>query len=431
MILTHWSPADKHYSDDSKPTPSKPETTETEHAELAEVIEKSKTEVSEPNGDHEVPGAGEDIHKDTDMEDAPIEEAKEKPASTDPAPTAPVSAEVQPAKIDNVSTQVNELTEAPVVIDGSNHQSAENSATEQIKASEDVPKAETNGTAPVEAKEDKPPSAATNGDVEHDTPASVLEKGLLYFLFRSRVGVDEPQDVNDIARSYMVLRPLPHDAKIGDPSINDSQGRLIAIPKKLMPTSGRDRYMCFVEKAKTSFGDLKNTFSASEYETKTMGTRHIPAMTPVGEGVYAITTTGRESHLAYVLTLPEQLSEVQHDIGLKERGSFIISTKNPQFPSSGNASLPQKADYSQDILDDFRGLRWMPSQPKHLDYANAQFLIIGESSGLEKATEAQPGDEKKDTPLQEMEKLEDEDQIRVKHLRGMFCVPIPILCCSS
>lgn len=73
------------------------------------------------------------------------------------------------------------------------------------------------------------------------------------------------------------------------------------------------------------------------------------------------------------------------------------------------------------ILDEFRSLRWMPLQPKHLDYENAQFIVIGEGSGeLDKATEPQQKDEKhdKDTPLEEMEKLEHEDEIRVKHLKG-------------
>ena len=73
------------------------------------------------------------------------------------------------------------------------------------------------------------------------------------------------------------------------------------------------------------------------------------------------------------------------------------------------------------ILDEFRSFRWMPLHPKHLDYENAQFIVIGEEVGkLDKATEPQAKDEKhdKDTPLKEMEKLEHEDEIRVKHLKG-------------
>lgn len=74
------------------------------------------------------------------------------------------------------------------------------------------------------------------------------------------------------------------------------------------------------------------------------------------------------------------------------------------------------------MLNEFRSLRWMPLQPKHLNFANAQFLLIGESGGqLGKAVEEQPDDqenEKKESPEEEMEKLEHEDEIRVKHLKG-------------
>lgn len=65
----------------------------------------------------------------------------------------------------------------------------------------------------------------------------------------------------------------------------------------------------------------------------------------------------------------------------------------------------------------------MPLQPKLLDYENTQFIVIGEGIGeLGKATEQQADDEKheKDTPLEEMEKLEHEDELRVKHLKGPY-----------
>jgi hypothetical protein len=251
--------------------------------------------------------------------------------------------------------------------------------------------------------------------------------GVLYFLFRGRVGIEDPHEVNDIARSFLVMRPIPHDAKLGNGPIGDEGNcRLIALPKKVLPTSGKDRFLSFVEKAKVSFLDLKDTFKASEYETQTLGTRHTPAMTPVGEGIYAITTTGRETHLAYILTIPEELSDVQRDIGLKERGSFLMSTKNPQTPSPANASIGKSPGFSQQIMEEFRGLRWMPTQPKHLDHANTNVLLIGESSGLDKATEVQTDDKQNhtDTPLQEMEKLEGEDDIRVKNLKGKLCCMI-------
>lgn len=77
--------------------------------------------------------------------------------------------------------------------------------------------------------------------------------------------------------------------------------------------------------------------------------------------------------------------------------------------------------FSCRIIDDFHGRRWMPLLPKMLDYANSQILLIGhDGDGLDKATVEQAEDAKqdKDTPLEEIEKLEQEDEIRVAHLKG-------------
>lgn len=75
----------------------------------------------------------------------------------------------------------------------------------------------------------------------------------------------------------------------------------------------------------------------------------------------------------------------------------------------------------------------MPLQPKHLDYVNTQFLVIGEGQGdIDKATQPQAQDEKegKEKPLEELENLEGEDDIRVKHLKGAQ-YPLAILRDSS
>ena len=192
----------------------------------------------------------------------------------------------------------------------------------------------------------------TSSQREESTPSSILEKGIIYFFFRGRVGIDSPSDVNDLARSYIVLRPLPHGAKLGDGPIGDAgNNRLLALPKKVLPKSPRDRFMTFVEKANCSIEDIKNAvLTSSDYATKTAGTRHTPAATPIGEGVYAITTTGRESHLAYILTIPSEPNEVQLDIGLKKQGSFVTSTKNPQYAGPANTNLPQGPDFPKEYV---------------------------------------------------------------------------------
>ena len=81
------------------------------------------------------------------------------------------------------------------------------------------------------------------------------------------------------------------------------------------------------------------------------------------------------------------------------------------------------------IIDEFHGRGWMPLEPKLLNYENTQFLIIGHKDhALEKAAEPQDEEDQKadkedqkadkETPMEELEKLEHEDEIRVEHLRG-------------
>ncbi|KAI9731064.1 MAG: hypothetical protein M1818_007921 [Claussenomyces sp. TS43310] len=252
-------------------------------------------------------------------------------------------------------------------------------------------------------------------------PSSILEKGIIYFFFRGRVSVEDPQGVEDVARSYIVLRPLPLGAKIGEGPLKDcGNARLLALPKKVLPKSHRDRFLVFVEKANSSVKDLKEDFVAgSTYQTQTFRTSNVPAATPIAEGIYAITSTGRESHLAYNITVPE-IGEVQEDLGLKGKGSYVTSVKNPTASAPANASFGKSPEYPESVLKRFRNLRWMPLEPGLLDYVNTQFLIIGEGLGnVDKAMEEQTKDKRddtKDAPIEEMEQLRNEDSHRVEHL---------------
>lgn len=212
---------------------------------------------------------------------------------------------------------------------------------------------ETNGKHQDTSQEEPPtPGGAVVKDEERqdNLPSNLIERGLIYFFARGRVGVEEPNSVQDIARSYFVLRPLAHDAKLAEGSMDDLKtSRLFALPKKVLPKSHRDVFMAFVEKAKTNVQDLKDNFlTGSDYETKTTGVRHTPAVTPIGEGVYSITEMGRNSRLAYMLTLPEKLGEVQKSMGLADKGSYVISVKNPDQKGPPQASLPQGPDYPQE-----------------------------------------------------------------------------------
>lgn len=285
------------------------------------------------------------------------------------------------------------------------------------ETAEDVKQAmeqhESNGTS-------KPSDTAEEPHADPNVPSTVLEKGILYFFFRPRVNIDHPEEVDDIARSYIILRPMAPDAGLGSGPIGDAgNSRVLALPKKTLPQSGRERYMVFVNRVGTSFETLKSEFLEGEKrETKTQGTSVVPEAVPAAEGVYLMTNNGRESHLAYAVTRPKELGEVQNDLGLKKQGSFVLSTKNPKTPAPQNTQLPEGPEFSKEVQDEFRNLRWMPSKPEHLDTVNAQILFIGESSGIDKAVEPRKKDQKegKEEPREVLEELEEEDLARMKGL---------------
>lgn len=132
---------------------------------------------------------------------------------------------------------------------------------------------------------------------KNQMPSNILEKGVIYFFTRNRVGIHEADSVGDLQRTFFVLRPLSVGATLGDGVIQDlKNNRLFALPKKTFPKSASDRFMAFVEKSNATIQDLKEDFfKGSEYETKTQGTRHVDPITPLAEGVYVSTDYYNES----------------------------------------------------------------------------------------------------------------------------------------
>ncbi|KAJ5549157.1 hypothetical protein N7513_006391 [Penicillium frequentans] len=259
---------------------------------------------------------------------------------------------------------------------------------------------------------------------ESVVPSSILEKGIIYFFFRPRVNVDDPHGMGDVSRSFFVLRPTPLGAELDNnqgPMDKDARCRLLMLPKKKFPTSAKERDMAFVEKAGQTVKNLQDNFVASStYQTATRGERTTEDARPYAEGVYAITSSKRASHLAYELTIPAELGEVQENFGLCQRGSWIVQSKNPKFPGPPSGQLPKEADYPESVREKFGDLRWVPLQPEFIDYPNAQILMIGGATnswgkaataeGVKQPDEPEPG--------QELERLAEENEHRVEHLKG-------------
>jgi hypothetical protein len=112
----------------------------------------------------------------------------------------------------------------------------------------------------------------TKSEQGEECPLTTLEQGIIYFFYRGRVDVEEPHGVQDVARSYIVLRPLETEVTGGEDALDDAgNARLLALPKKMLPKKHGDGFLAFVEKAKCSMKDLREQFSGSEYTTKTSG----------------------------------------------------------------------------------------------------------------------------------------------------------------
>lgn len=280
-------------------------------------------------------------------------------------------------------------------------------------------------------KKDEKPSDGIEAGVrksqerEDIVPSNILEKGTIYFFYRPRVNVEEPHSMKEIARSFVVLRPTPIGATIDEKQGSLEPGascRLIVLPKKKFPTSARERDMAFVEKGGQSMKELKESFiSGGKYETSTRGERTVEEARPYAEGVYAITSTKRASHLAYIITIPNEIGSVQEDFGIRRRGSWIVQAKNPKFPGPASAQLPKKPEYPEEIREKFADYRWVPLEPVFINYPNAQFLMIGEAQDeLGKAAIAEPGGkrENQEQPGEELEKLEQENEERIEALQG-------------
>ncbi|PGG99948.1 hypothetical protein GX51_06054 [Blastomyces parvus] len=344
----------------------------------------------------------------TELKERKLEKEQEEPATEERKEEAEAvnGGPNEPKEQENMDIERPEQKEAPRVTEPKEeakdleNKEAKQPETEQAKESEKKEEAE----KPAEAEQHKAeagapgktqphkehvavpdskdkapePTAVKRGEEGKMLPSNVLEKGIIYFFFRGKVGVEEPEGVGDVARSFIVLRPLPRDAKLGQGTIGDNQNcRLLVLPKKVLPKSSRDRFMGFVEKAHTTAKTIRDSFLAIEKETATRGTTYTPAATPIAEGVYVIASKDRVSHLSYRLTVPSELGEVQKDIGLQNRGSFIASAKNPEYSGPETARLPQGPDFPQKVQEEFDDLRWVPLRPEFLDFPNAQFLLIG------------------------------------------------------
>ncbi|UEM20048.1 hypothetical protein JL100_023685 [Skermanella mucosa] len=205
-------------------------------------------------------------------------------------------------------------------------------------------------------------------------PAEIIERGNIYFFYRPKVhGEGEPEEsaggIGDLERFHMVLRPD-----------GVARFRLMTVGRKRLPdVEDHERNWGFVDLVAKRATEITSELGEQHYRTKTRGERVRPAARLAGEGVYVLARTGHSLHLAYALELPEKPGPVQRELNILAEGSFALSVKNPEKGSPAAAGLDEEreADYPDKLQEEFRGRRFATEDTRLLDYAGAEFILVG------------------------------------------------------
>jgi hypothetical protein len=203
-----------------------------------------------------------------------------------------------------------------------------------------------------------------------------IETGDIYFFYRPKVDVDRPQAIDDVQRFYLVMVPD-----------EGAKSRLFVVGKKRLPeihpgqSKSREREWMMTTLASTP-EKIGEELGPVVYETKTKGTRKQSEAIPAGAGRYALIEADGSTRLAYRLTAPDKPREVQKEFGIESEASYVISVRNPAIDVPG---FPDpKPDYPKKLREKFADERWIDiSDPKLLEYENAQLVLIGAEKSVE------------------------------------------------
>jgi len=208
--------------------------------------------------------------------------------------------------------------------------------------------------------------------VRTQDPGKIIEQGEIAFLYRPRVGEHDPHDLEDLQRTHLLLHPDQENVY-----------RLITIGRKRLPEhegGEAERNWAYVDLVRKDAESIEKELREQKYQTRTRGERVLPAVRPAGEGRYALVSRGPNTRIHYALKLPQQMGEVQEQLGIKQAGSMVVSIKNPEVSGPAGTGLdPEDApNLPQELQDRFRGRRFIPSDPPSLlNYEGVEVILIG------------------------------------------------------
>lgn len=212
--------------------------------------------------------------------------------------------------------------------------------------------------------------------------AETLELGSMTFLYRPRVEEEHAEDLADVQRLLLLLRPE-----------DSAFERVIAIGRKRLPGSGRhERFWGFVDLVLTPF-DMAAALEAQVYGTATRGLRHLPAAAPFASGSYELSSHRDHAHLRWRLDQVDLADPIARELEVEKNGDYVVSIANPDPAAWGLIETP---DLQAELFDDlelhvtlpqpfpeslqsrFRGRRSTSlDSPVWLDHPGAELLFAG------------------------------------------------------
>ncbi|CAG8464394.1 13264_t:CDS:2 [Racocetra fulgida] len=213
-----------------------------------------------------------------------------------------------------------------------------------------------NLTSQISQEPEPEPVQSQSIDIDIDTeikhelatkiPVNTLETGHVLFLYKPKLGVDKPNSIDDVQRMYMVL-----------------------IPNLIRPSLEQEPVSSFAQKLST--GKLETDAdkqSIGKTRVIIVGKKKLPEINK------------HDSHLAYVLEVPEDPFQLQLDFNVGKKGSYALTVKNPDVANPRNTGLPEdeKVKFPEHLMDHFRGRRFIsPPTTNFLDYKGAEVLLVG------------------------------------------------------
>jgi len=197
-----------------------------------------------------------------------------------------------------------------------------------------------------------------------------VETGEIHFFYRTKLDVEQPSNTDDLQRVFLAL--VPEGAKHARLFVIGRKQLPEIIAGKSHPTERNWLLLTMVDRPAA----IGKALRPERYETETRGERVTAEAIPVGSGRYAIVPHHGSTQLAWRLVSPERAGKAQKELRIEEEARYVIAVKNPSVKVPGFPD--EEPDYPKDLADKFADERWIDiSDPRLLDYENAQCLLIG------------------------------------------------------